>query len=491
MFGRARAPFRGWTVLASASTPHFLIAAGLLFAIIAAIDARTAPSFGLLYLFPIILVGTVLPRWQVVLTALLGTWLTALFNRLPLEPAAAWAQDALVFTALAGTGLVAYELTRSRRREVQHREEIEREAAARREAQEQLTFLVSTSPAAIVTMSADGRLLLANAAAHRLLGVGEGQLTGRQIGRYIPALAHVPFDQTDERVSRTFQTDMQCRGEREDGSVFLANVFFSTYDTAKGRRLAALITDASAELLEREESNLEELLAGSRILVAAVSHEVRNLCGAMAIIYENLARKNHFAGDKDFEGLGALVDALTRIASLQLKPSADVSRVTGVDLVDTLNDLRIVLDRYCEEAGISIDWRWDVPDGLPAVWADRRHLLQVLLNLAKNSRRALAQSTAKKITISVSAQPGTVSIRVTDSGPGLASASTHNLFQPFQKGAAATGLGLYLSRALLRAFHGDLRYDPTVRGCSFVIELAVAESQEGTGTYDAHSPIAG
>ena len=490
MFVQRRAPFREGTVLALSSTPRVVVAAVLLIGIIAFIDQRTAPSFGLLYLFPIILVGTVLARWQVVFTAAVCAWLTALFNRYAFGPSATLAQDALVFTALAGTGLVAHELTRSRRREIEHRQEVEREAAARREAQEQLTFLVNTSPAAIVTMSADGCLLLANAAAHRLFGAPAGQLAGRHIGRYIPSLGRVPFT---ESASQAFQTEMQCRGEREDGSVFLANVFFSTYNTVQGRRLAALIVDSSAELLEREESSLEELLAGSRILVAAVSHEVRNLCGAMAIIYENLARKGQLANDKDFEGLGALVDALTRIASVQLKPSAETSRVAGVDLVDVLNDLRIVLDRYCEEAGIAVEWQWDVSDRLPAVWADRRHLLQVLLNLAKNSRRALEKSAVKQMAISVSAHAGAVSIRVSDSGPGLASA--HNLFQPFQKGAAATGLGLYLSRALLRAFHGDLRHDPTVRGCSFVIDLATVDSQTGygtrTGTYDDHSLIAG
>ena len=64
----------------------------------------------------------------------------------------------------------------------------------------------------------------------------------------------------------------------------------------------------------------------------------------------------------------------------------------------------------------------------------------------------------KRIDISVSAASEAVSIRVTDSGPGIA--STDKLFQPFQKGADSTGLGLYLSRAFVRSFHGELRHDP-------------------------------
>jgi signal transduction histidine kinase len=100
--------------------------------------------------------------------------------------------------------------------------------------------------------------------------------------------------------------------------------------------------------------------------------------------------------------------------------------------------------------------------------------LQVLLNLTKNSKRALEHAPVKRIDISAGCEDGHVCIRVTDTGPGIG--SVEKLFQPFQEGADATGLGVYLSRAFMRSLHGDLRHDPTVPGCCFVIELAVAGS---------------
>jgi signal transduction histidine kinase len=141
------------------------------------------------------------------------------------------------------------------------------------------------------------------------------------------------------------------------------------------------------------------------------------------------------------------------------------------------------LDPYCEEAGIHL--QWEIPIDLPAVWADRHRVLQVLLNLIQNSERALVDREAKRIDVTVSVSGDVVSIRVTDTGPGLGSAD--HLFEPFQQGADSTGLGLYLSRALLRSFGGDLRYDPTAPGCSFVIDLTVANARETNahGT-DAH-----
>jgi C4-dicarboxylate-specific signal transduction histidine kinase len=117
-----------------------------------------------------------------------------------------------------------------------------------------------------------------------------------------------------------------------------------------------------------------------------------------------------------------------------------------------------------------------VPEELPPVWADRHSLLQVLLNLIQNSERALDQAAAKRIDIDVSTGGSAVLLRVTDSGPGIGAAE--KLFQPFQPGGQSTGLGLFLSRAFVRSFHGELRHDPTVAGCSFVIELAVAGPSE-------------
>ena len=447
-------------------------AAAALILAVALLDWMVDPplAFGFLYLGPILLVGTVWPRWRILATAAVCTALSHVFA--PHYPLSlALPEDFLVFIALAGTGLFAFEISRTRARELANLRRVEDEVTARRSAEEQLEFLIESSPVAVLTMSSDSLVLRANQAAHRLFGVPDGGFTGTSIRRYLPALGRVPIGGAAQPA---FRTEMQCRGERAGGERFLADVFFSTYQTAMGPRLAALVVDASDELREREESGLEQLLAGSRILVGAVSHEIRNVCGAIAVIYENLARSGALRADRDFEALGSLVETLTRIASIELKHSRQPSAVAGIDLFETLDELRIVLEPYCRDAGTDV--RWQVPDELPPVWADRHSLLQVLLNLIKNSERALENAPEKRIEITVSVNGHVVLVRVTDSGPGIA--STERLFQPFQPGAKSSGLGLFLSRAFMRSFHGELRHDPTVPGCSFVIELAVAGPSE-------------
>jgi two-component system sensor kinase FixL len=450
-----------------------LIRAAILIAIIALADWRIEfnATLGFLYMFPMVLLGTVLGWWQLVIAALFCTYLSDQFDPFPMDMEVP--RDILIFLVLTITGFLARDLARGYRREMASLASVEKEVAARRAAEEQLEFLIQSSPAAVLTMTAEGEILLANPAAHHLFAAPGGSLPGRRITRYVPALGSVPL--IGDR-SPSFRTEMQTRGQRESGEVFLADVFFSTYTTAAGPRLAALLVDASEQLREREETSLQQLLAGSRILVAAVSHEVRNVCGAIGMMHENLARNGALSGNKDFEALGSLVETLSKIASLELKQSTSTSEPSRVDLHEILADLRIVLEPYCEESDIQL--RWDIPGDLPLVQADRHSLFQVLLNLTKNSQRALETAPRKVIEIVVATSRDGVSIRIKDSGPGIPDGK--KLFQPLQKGADATGLGLYLSRAFMRSFRGDLRYEPTQNaGCCFVLELVtVADAAE-------------
>ncbi len=463
--------WRPWAVL--------LLAASLTSAI-AVTDWKIVfeATLGFLYMFPLVLLGTIWGWKRLLLAAAFCTYLSDKLDPFPVDMQVP--RNVLIYITLATAGLLARAVARGYRREMDSLARVEQEMRARRAAEEQLEFLVESSPAAVLTTSSIGEILLANPSAHRLFGMAEGSLPGRSIAAYVPALASVPsVNETD----RIFRTQMQTRGQRQSGEVFLADVFFATYGTPAGARLAALLVDTSDHLREREEASLEQLLAGSRILVAAVSHEVRNVCGAIGVMHENLSRQGSLRGNKDFDALGSLVETLAKIASLELKQSTGRFDPGGVDLHELLTDLKIVLQPCCEETGIEL--KWDVPQNLPLVQADRHSLLQVLLNLTKNSQRALEAVSHKTISISARERQDGVSIRVTDNGPGIA--DPRHLFQPLQKGADATGLGLYLSRAFVRSFRGDLRHEPADAGCSFVIELALApDLVEETPAEDPH-----
>ena len=83
----------------------------------------------------------------------------------------------------------------------------------------------------------------------------------------------------------------------------------------------------------------------------------------------------------------------------------------------------------------------------------------------------------KQLTISSAVEADSVVIRFEDTGVGIS--SPDGLFRPFQQGADATGLGLYVSRAILRSFGGELVFEPRAEGCCFAVRLTrVTDSQE-------------
>ena len=448
-----------------ANKPLILVTATLLIGIIAFVDWLDADSIplGFLYLLPMLMLGRVLKPWQTVITAGLCTLLAELFDFYTWDIRVGVPRDTLYFAAFVTVGIFVYTTARNRSIMLDQMQEIERQSAARQEAEEQLKILIESSPAAIVTTDSEGRVLTANDAAHRMLALPPGSLAGRILQPFFPALSSISRNAYSTQV---FRAVMQSRGHRSDGEAFMAEICFSTYVTSSGARLAAMILDASEELRTREESSLHQMLAGSRIAVSAVSHEIRNVCGAISVVHQNLSRDGMLSASKDFEALGNLVVALETIASVDLLQYPE--QTTELDLTSVLDDLRIIIAPALEEASITATWSFD--PGIPLVLADRTGLMQIFLNLTNNSIRALGKvDSARALSISARHTDHAVSISFLDNGGGVP--RPEELFRPFQAGAQATGLGLYLSRAFARSFGGDLHYVADEGYARFIVDL--------------------
>jgi PAS domain S-box-containing protein len=449
-----------------------LLGAALLIVLIALSDWRSADNIplGFLYLVPMLMLGRTLKPWQTVVAAALCTLLAELYDPFTWDIRTGVPRDTLYFAAFVTVGIFVYTAHRNNQLTLAHLHEIELQRNARQEAEEQLKILIESSPAAILTANVLGEILTANTAAHRILTLPTGTLTTRNLQPFFPALANIARTAASDQV---FRAVMQSRGYRADGETFLAEICFSTYRTNSGARLAALILDASEELRTREESSLHQMLAGSRIAVAAVSHEIRNVCGAISVVHQNLLRSQLLDENKDFEALGNLVVALEKIASVDLLQYPEEK--SEVDLLAVLDDLKIVIAPALEEAGIHPAWNFD--PSLPTVWADRTNLLQIFLNLTTNSIRALkASGLPRTLTIAARRTCHLVAVELIDNAGGVP--HPEELFRPFQPGAHATGLGLYLSRAFARSFSGELYYTPIPGHASFTVTLPIATRAE-------------
>ena len=180
--------------------------------------------------------------------------------------------------------------------------------------------------------------------------------------------------------------------------MFLAHLWLSTYHTAKGPALAAVVWDASENLRDREGTGLDSMMDTSRVLIGAFSHEIRNLSAAAARTHEALLATG-LAASQEYQTMGAILAGLERLATSGLQLAA--TRTAAVaDLGTVLDETRIVIEPSIREAGGEVTWRVD--GDLPLVRADHHSLLQVFLNLARNSERAMEDAAEKRLDVAVS-----------------------------------------------------------------------------------------
>lgn len=129
-----------------------------------------------------------------------------------------------------------------------------------------------------------------------------------------------------------------------------------------------------------------------------------------------------------------------------------------------------------------------LPEKMPAARADRTQLEMVLHNLLTNAVDALAGAAdrPREIRIRGEHHGGRLVLGVHDSGPGVSADAFEQLFEPFNTTKAdGMGLGLAISRNLMRAQGGDLIYrrSEELQGACFEVQLNVfeADAEEGQG----------
>jgi PAS domain S-box-containing protein len=331
------------------------------------------------------------------------------------------------------------------------------------DAESEVRALLESSPAAVLTVNSMGRIAMANDAARSLLGFGKDSPEGDPVEHYIPLLAQLL---ESKNVVHMMRTMVEASGRRRNGDAFYSQMWVSAYESASGPHLAAILSDATEELRDREESGLRQLLSSSKIIAGAVSHEIRNLVAAASVLYHNMGNNSAVRDIADFEALGRVIEGVLKLTSADLPESAE-EVIEGTDVPRILQELRMIISPMFEQGAAMVEW--EISDALPHARANHSGLLQVFLNLAQNSLRALDGRADARLRITAYQLNESVVIRLSDNGPGIS--SPERMFQPFQPGASSTGLGLFVSRAIIRTFGGELHHIQRPGECNFIIEL--------------------
>jgi len=225
--------------------------------------------------------------------------------------------------------------------------------------------------------------------------------------------------------------------------------------------------------------------------LAALSHEMRTPLNAIVGVMEFLtetalderqARWVEVAQNAS-DRLLSLINGVLDVAGRDITPAGRGVESVGVDavvrasvsLIEPIAIMRPVALRFvgAPRAGLFVR-------------ADEDRLGQVLVNLLSNAIKF--SPPAGTVTITVREVESVVHIEVEDEGSGIAPACAERVFVPFDRldaaarGIAGSGLGLSISRNLVREMGGTLEIvDGPAVGATFRVELPLAGVPLGVG----------
>ena len=134
----------------------------------------------------------------------------------------------------------------------------------------------------------------------------------------------------------------------------------------------------------------------------------------------------------------------------------------------------------------AIELLFAVPDELAAVAADRGQLRQVLGNLVDNAIKYSPDG--GPVEVWLEEREGCVRFEVIDEGLGIPAGEHRRVFEKFYRldpnmtrGIGGTGLGLYISRELVRQMQGRIWVESRLgEGSSFFVEIPLARARAPT-----------
>jgi signal transduction histidine kinase len=220
-----------------------------------------------------------------------------------------------------------------------------------------------------------------------------------------------------------------------------------------------------------------ERLAAMGQTIALISHHIKNILqgvrGGSYLIEtgldqhdEGMIRKGWGIVERNQDRIFHLVmDMLT--FSKERTPSIRLGRVN--DVVTEVVDLMRI---RAEEAGVNLKVKLD--EDLPPAMFDSEGIHRATLNIVINAIDAVEGSEKGSVRVDTgySEQHDSVYIAVLDNGPGIEPDRAEAVFDVFEsgKGSRGTGLGLAVSRKILREHGGDVILDTQPgRGCRFIL----------------------
>lgn len=342
-----------------------------------------------------------------------------------------------------------------------------------------LVRAVESTEEAVLITDAKRRIIYANPAFMRTLGVRREQVMGRDALQFADLAEPLgSFQDTLQRRSWRGETTLH----RADGTAIPVMLNASLIRDSDGQVQGSvtILEDISEAKRFQEQMQRADRLAAVGELAAGIAHEINN---ALTAIFGQ-------TDPDESRDPAELRHALARVDAQARRIADIVQGVLGfarprpptpaaIDLASlTAKTLELVRHDLSRQ-GVRLDTEFAAD--LPPAQADPQQVQQVLLNLFGNAIQAMAGRADAWLRVDVQSAGEQLAVRVCDSGPGIAAEIATRIFDPFfSTKAEGSGLGLSVSYAIARAHGGDLRVDSQPGdGATFTLLLPVAAASAG------------
>jgi signal transduction histidine kinase len=276
-----------------------------------------------------------------------------------------------------------------------------------------------------------------------------------------------------------------CGGAVLAGVVLLrlAGLVHAVERAGLAERLARRESEQAQQLLTFQNEQLVEIDRQKDEFVSSISHELRtpltSIAGYVELLQEEESdpqKLGHLAiVARNSERLLALVTDLLFAARLQYG---------GLELERSPVDVRSLVVQCVDSArprarAASVRLQLQVED-VPPIAGEPAKLAQLLDNLVSNAIKFTPSN--GHVDVRLTPHPEMIRIEVSDTGIGIPDVERERLFERFFRAQSAlerqiqgTGLGLYISKAIVDAHDGRIGVTSTPgMGTTFIVELPVA-----------------
>ncbi|MBT9595448.1 MAG: response regulator [Vitreoscilla sp.] len=367
--------------------------------------------------------------------------------------------------------------------------------------QQRLAAIIDNTADSIVVLQG-GRVLQLNRAAERMFGLSHAQAAD-QPGDALLA----DFDWSPGAVPGMARDAL---ARHRDGSTTPVEVSLNPVTSGTGNLVVLVIRDATLRReAERHLIAARDAAEAARetqaVFLANISHELRTpLNGILG--FAQILRRDEPLTKRQARGLKIIEESGQHLLML-IDDILDLARIdkARLELHPIEVDLPAFLQTVCDMVRIKaeekhLNFVYEAAPDLPVVvLVDEKRLRQVLLNLLSN---AIKFTDAGQVTLrarTVQPQAGSTAgglhFDVEDNGIGMNDAQLARLFQPFaqvaehQRRTGGAGLGLAISRQLVRLMGGDIEvHSGEGRGSVFSFEIGAPALQAPARTLPAALP---